>query len=123
MKAFGRAIGDRAARGLAAAAHLDPADVEQRVERALGNGHAADVLDLGARHRLVIGDDRQRLEAGLGQALLLLNVLAQHEGHVLGGAEHELARQLHKVDTPVGIILPQVLQQGLRYRPYRADVP
>ena len=28
---------------------------------------AADRLDLGARHRLVIGDDRQRLDGGAGE--------------------------------------------------------
>ena len=64
---LGGAVGDRPARRLAAAARADPAGLQQHVERALRDRHAADFLDLGARHRLVIGDDRQRLDRGARQ--------------------------------------------------------
>ena len=59
-----RAVGYRTSRRLAAPAHAHPARLEQHVERALGDGDASDILDLGARHRLVIGHDRQRLDRG-----------------------------------------------------------
>ena len=66
-----RAVGQRPARRLAAAARPDPAGLQQHVERALGGRDAADVLDLGARHRLVIGDDRERLDRRARQLLRL----------------------------------------------------
>ena len=44
--------------------------LEQDVERPLGDRDAADVLDIGAGHRLVIGDDRQGLERGAGELAL-----------------------------------------------------
>ena len=59
------AVGDGPPGRAPAAAHFDPADIEENIERALGNDDAADFLDLGARHRLVIGDDGERLERGL----------------------------------------------------------
>ena len=80
-------IGDRPARGALAAADLDPADLHQDVDGALGHGDAANVLDLGPGDGLVIGDDGQGLDRGLGQALLLRLFLAQQEGQIAGGAE------------------------------------
>src|SRR3546814_11173770 len=56
---LGGAPGDRAARRLAAPLGTDPADLQQRIEGALGQGDAPDLLDLGAGHRLVVGDPRQ----------------------------------------------------------------
>src|SRR3546814_13054607 len=58
-EAVGGAPGDRAARRLAAPLGTDPADLQQRIERALGEGDAPDLLDLRAGHRLVVGDHRQ----------------------------------------------------------------
>ena len=83
----GGAVGDRTAGRAAAAAHAHPFGLHQRVERALGGLDAADVLDLGARHRLVVGDDRQHFERGARQLLLLHGVAAHQEGEVAGGAE------------------------------------
>src|SRR5262249_22824806 len=48
----GRAPGHRATRDAAAAHRPDPVLLEQEVERALAETHAAHFLDLGARHRL-----------------------------------------------------------------------
>ena len=64
---LGGAVGDGPARRAAAAARAHPADLHQHVERAGGGDDAADLLDLGARHGLVVGDDGQRLHGGLGQ--------------------------------------------------------
>ena len=72
----GRAVGHRTAGRAAAAAHAHPFGLQQRVERALGGLDAADVLDLGAGHRLVVGDDRQHFERGARQLLLLHRVAA-----------------------------------------------
>ena len=82
-----RAIGDRPARRFAPAAQPDPAGLEQHVERALGGGNAADLLDLGACHRLVIGDDRERLQRRPRQLARLDRLARQQEGEVAGGAE------------------------------------
>ncbi len=71
-----RAIGDRPARRFAAPAHAHPARLHQHVERAFGDGDAADFLDVGARHRLVIGDDRQRLDRRARQFALVLRLRA-----------------------------------------------
>src|SRR5512133_1392156 len=46
----------RPARHAAAAHRPDPVLLEQQVERALAEADAAHLLDLGARHRLVVGD-------------------------------------------------------------------
>ena len=62
------AYSQRPARHLAPAGGADPARLHQHVERALGDLHAADRLDLGAADRLVIGDDRQRLDRRRGSA-------------------------------------------------------
>ena len=69
QEVLGGAVGDRPARRLAAAARPDPAGLHQHVERALRHRHAADFLDLGAGHRLVIGDDGERLDRGARQLL------------------------------------------------------
>jgi len=42
---LGGAVGDRASRGAAAAAQPDPADLQEEVERALGDADAPDLLD------------------------------------------------------------------------------
>ena len=52
----------RPARRLAVADRLDPAAVLELLDDLAGDGDAADVLDVAARHRLAVGDDRQRLQ-------------------------------------------------------------
>src|SRR4051794_32305943 len=61
-KLRGRRPSQRPSRSLAPAGWAYPAGLDQPVERKAGQRDAADRLDLGARHRLVIGDDRQRLD-------------------------------------------------------------
>src|ERR1700744_1500603 len=81
------AISHRTARRTLAATNLDPADLHERVDGSLGQGDATDVLDLGARDRLVVGNDGQSLERGARQALLLRLFLAQEECGVRRGPE------------------------------------
>ena len=111
-----RAVGDGPARRPAPAARPHPADLHQHVERAGGGGHAADLLDLGARHRLVVGDDGQRLQCRLGQAPLLGGVALQQIGQVLRRAERPLAGDLDEVDAAAGVEALQLLQQRRRRR-------
>src|SRR5260370_25781395 len=63
-KGRGRHPVERAARAVASAARPHPARFHQPVEGAARQRDAPDRLDLGARRRLVIGDDRQRLDGG-----------------------------------------------------------
>src|SRR5262249_32513025 len=88
---FGRAIGQRTAWRLAAAARPDPPGLQQDVNRALGRRHAANLLDLGARDRLVIGNDRERLDRRPRQLAGLHCLLAEQPGQVSGGAERPFA--------------------------------
>jgi hypothetical protein len=60
-KAHGRRISERPPGHFAPPRGPHPARLHQHVQRALGDLHPADRLDLGAADRLVIGDDRQRL--------------------------------------------------------------
>src|SRR5438093_10046085 len=69
-------------------ADADEPPLEQVVEHALGV-HAADRIDLGARHRLLVRDDRQRLEGGARQAGPRSGAGQPHEpGRDLGAGDH-----------------------------------
>ena len=58
----GRDPGHRATRHRAPPFRFDPAGLEQLIEGAAREANAANGLDLRARDRLMIGDDRERLE-------------------------------------------------------------
>ena len=105
------AVGHRPARRAAAAAQFDPAGLQQHVDGALRGAHAPDLLDLGAGHRLVIGDDGERLERGARQAALLDGLLLQQEGQIVGGAERPFAGDAHQIDAAPGIDALQLLEQ------------
>ncbi len=109
---FGDAIGHRTAGTAAAAAHAHPAGLHKHVQRAFAGGHAADFLDIGAGHRLVVGDDRQRLQRRPRQLLLLHRLAAEQERQITGGAEHPLARHLHQSDAALGIGFLHVAQES-----------
>src|SRR5688500_11589655 len=64
LEEVGSAVEDRAELG--APRLLDQPALEQRRDRRLRR-HAADARDLGARHRLEVGDDREALGLGLGE--------------------------------------------------------
>ncbi len=108
---LGGAVGHRASRRAAAAAQFDPAGLQQHVDGALGGADAPDLLDLGAGHRLVIGDDGQRLERGARQAALLDRLLLEQEGQIVGGAERPFAGDTHQIDAAAGIEALQLFEQ------------
>ena len=110
------AIGDRAARGTFAPADLHPADLHQGVDGALGEGDAANVLDLGPGDGLVVGDDRQGFDGRLGQALLFRLLLAQQEGQIGGGADLVFSGNTAKVDAA---LLIDRFKRGRARRPDR----
>ncbi len=60
-----------------------------------------------ARHRLVIGDDRERLDRGARELARLGRFLAQEPGQVGGGAERPLAVDAHQIDAARGVFLLQ----------------
>src|ERR1700676_5041182 len=97
-----RAVSDRSAGRAAATAYAHPFGFEEQVQRAFAGGDAADRLDVGPRHRLVIGDDRQRLEGGARELLLLDGIAAEQKGEIGGGAEAPLAGDLDEIDTMIG---------------------
>ena len=96
---LGGAVGDRPAGRPPPAAHPDPARLQQQVERALAGGDAPDLLDLGAGHRLVVGDDRERLQRRPRQPLLLDRIAAEQERKIARGAERPFAGDLDEVDA------------------------
>ena len=63
----GGAVGHRPAHHLGAPDLLDQSALDQRLHHAI-HAHAAHLLDLGARDRLAIGDDGERLQRRLGEA-------------------------------------------------------
>ncbi len=103
---FGRrAVGDRPARRLAPPAHAHPARLHQHVERALRDRDAADLLDVGARHRLMIGDDRERLERGARQLALFFPLARQQPGEIFGGPKRPAPGDPHEIDAAAGVEL------------------
>src|SRR5690606_37353550 len=55
---------------------LDPPALLERAHQMPGDGHAADLLDVSARYRLPVRDDRERFEQGSGIPRRLLGVQA-----------------------------------------------
>src|SRR3546814_13902771 len=72
QKGCGGGVDEWPPRHLAPARRPDPARLHQHVERSPGDLHAPDRLDLGATDRLLIGDDRQRLDGGAGEPARLV---------------------------------------------------
>ena len=107
------AVGQRPTGRLAPPARADPAGLQQHVDRALGGGHATDILDLGAGHRLVIGDDGERLDRGARELAGLDRLLAEEPGEIAGGPKSPLARDPHQIDTARGIVRLQTPERGL----------
>src|SRR6267378_2185848 len=89
------------ARRLAVADDIDPAARFERLDD-LGRDHyAADVLDIAARHRLAVGNDRERFHDGAGIARGLLRREAFDIGaKVAGGLESPAARHVDELDGP-----------------------
>ena len=63
-EAWRRCVSERPPRNFAAARRADPPGLHQHIERAFRNLDATNCLDLGTADRLVIGNDRERLDPG-----------------------------------------------------------
>ena len=116
-KGVGGAQGHRPARGAAAAAQPHQPQLQQHVQRAPAGLDAANGLDLGPGHRLMIGDDGQRLLRGLGQASRLLALLGHQEGQIVGGLETPAVGDAGQPHAAFGVGLLQPRQRRSDIRP------
>ena len=92
--------GHGTARGQPATPEADPRQLEQLVQRAARQGDATDFLDLRAGDGLVIGDDRQRLHRGAGQAARFHHLVPEQAGEVRRGAEGPALARTAEFHTP-----------------------
>ena len=97
----GGGVQRRPARRIAMADDVDPAAALQRLDDLRRHRHAADVLDVAARHRLAVGDDGQRLHHRARIARRLFRLQALDEGLELRpGLEAPAARQAAPAPPP-----------------------
>src|SRR4051812_4554736 len=118
----GRRPNQRPPRSLAPSGRTYPAGLDQPVEREAGQRNTADRLDLGARDRLVIGDDRQRLDRSAGQSARDNALALQFRREIRRGAEGPAAGDAHEVDT-VPVIRVGKLAHQQRDIDVRAEMP
>ena len=112
-------VEQRPARALPAPGRPNPARIHQHVERALGDLHAADRLDLGAADRLMIGDDRQRLGRRARQAPRLLARSAKQMREVGRGLEMPAPAALDELDPAALVMRGELRRARSRSRPRR----
>ena len=110
-KRLGHHEGHGTARRHLAAAEPDPFQLEQLVHGPAADGHAADLLDLGAGDRLVIGDDRQRLDRRAAELARLGDLPAHEKAEIGRGAHRPAIADLRERDPAPRISLPQERQR------------
>ncbi len=103
QKRIARAVGDGPSRHRAPSAHAHPTHIEQHIERALADRHAAQLLNLRPGHRLVVSDDRQGLDRRARQLARFGLFLLQKEAHIGRGPETPPPGNLHQIDAALGI--------------------
>src|SRR5216117_1590383 len=105
----------RPPRSVLAARDPDETPLEQALEHGLGV-HAADRVHLGARDRLLVGDDRQRLERGPREPLLRPRPRETDEpGLELGARDHAVAAaDVDDLEAAVGVAAAQLLDELTR---------
>ena len=114
--------GDRPARCLAPALGPDPARLQQRIQRAAGERHAADFLHLGPGDRLLIGDDGQRLDGRARELAGDFGLDLQLVAEVGRGAEGPAILDLDQMNAAIGIEPAQFLQQAGQIGAFRQAV-
>ena len=118
QKLFRRAVENRPADAFLAADFGNEPMVQQRRHRTVAL-HAANLLDLHARHRLTIGHYRQRFQRGLRQRLLAHGLKHLFDQvHVLrAGAQLQAVVKAHQPHAAV-LVVPQgkPLQHRLEFR-------
>ena len=90
--------------------HLHPAAIFELLDDETVHRHAANVLDVAARHGLTVGDDRQRLQRRTRVARWLLGMQPveklAHLGSALkapaGGHRHQFHAALRPVELQIG---------------------
>ncbi len=102
-------VSDRPAGRLAPATHSHPAGLHQHVEGALRHRHAPDLLDVGARNGLVVGDDRQRFDGGARQFALVFVLAGQQPRQVRGRAKRPAPGDSDQIDAAAGVETLQLL--------------
>src|SRR6187431_1902491 len=107
-----RSVKQRPSRHFATARGPNPACLHQHIERALRYLHAPNRLDLGASRRLMIGDDRERLDARPAQLARFLAVAAEQMRHVAGRLEMPAIATPYEFDPTARIIGLNLLQDG-----------
>ena len=107
QEAVGRGVGHRPAGRTPASAQAHEAHLQQHVQGAARQGHAAHAFDLGAGDGLVVGDDGEGLQRRTRQATRLLALLGHQEAEVFGGAETPAAGDLIQLDPPPGVAFTQ----------------
>ncbi|CUI50061.1 Uncharacterised protein [Achromobacter sp. 2789STDY5608621] len=102
----------RTAGRVAVADDFDPAPVLQRLHDVRRHGHAADVLDIAARHRLAPGHNGQGFHHRAGILGRLLGIEPfQIALHVRAALEPPPRRQLHQLQAAIGPVVLQRFQQ------------
>ena len=79
----------------------------------LDGDHAADFLDLGARDRLMIGDDGERLDRRARQLPRLGGFPGHQPRQIAGGAERPFVGDAHQIDAARGVFRLQLRQRDL----------
>src|SRR4051794_6467173 len=103
-----RPIEQRPTGALPAPGRPNPTRIHQHVERALRDLDAADCFDFGAAHRLVIGNDRERLRRRARQAPGLLARSPQKVREVWRGLEMPAPAALHELDAAPFVMLGEL---------------
>ena len=102
----------RAARRIAVTDGLDPAAILQLPQDRGGDGDAADVLDVAARHRLAVGNDGQCLHGGARIARRLLGIEpVEMLAHVGAALETPAAGQRDQLDATAVPVARQLVEQ------------
>jgi hypothetical protein len=95
-----------------------PVAILERAHDVRGDGDAADRFDLGARDRLAVGDERERLEQGARVARRLFRPELADEGlHVLAHLIAEARGDFDEFDAAFGAVFVQRFDRlGQRFR-------
>ena len=102
-KGHGGDPGGRPSRRPAPSARLDPARFQQDVQGAPAGGDASNFLDFGAGDRLMIGDDRERLDGGARQLAGDIHIAPQHIRQIPGRAHGPAVGDSHQIDPAPGV--------------------
>ncbi|KGD51083.1 hypothetical protein DP43_5061 [Burkholderia pseudomallei] len=111
-KLFCRRVERRTARHVAMTDHFDPAAVLELLDDLRVHRDAADLLDVAARDRLPVRDDRERLQHGARILRRLLGMQAiEIRAHRRLALEAPARRERDEFDPPSGPFLFQIFEQ------------